>query len=428
MKQPFVELNELKSRIQKLQAKLGDGEVVIFFSNTEQYRNHDSTYPFRQHSDFWYFTGINEAESVLVISKSSQILFIQEKEPTKEIWTGIRNGIDKTMEISGINFVQLNTEFEKFLQKELGKLKKVFVSCENDFNQHYLILQDFVDEQNIETEDTKYLIGDLRMIKSDWEIEQMKIAAQYNVKAHKHILENILPKIKNGELSATEITLEYEIFYQYNKQGLTWAYYPIVASGNNACTLHYEKNSDDFNLSEQILIDAGCEYNYYSSDVTRTYFVDGLATAQREIYDLVKRTCLTVYSELENNFSRYNLYENEQLIIKTLSQGLIDLGLLEGSLEQVLETKSYRKYYMHMGHYLGLDTHDNSQVRRKDDKEQFVNFKPGNVFTVEPALYFNLNNESVPKQYRGIGIRLEDNVVINSQGQVEIITSELPFY
>jgi Xaa-Pro aminopeptidase len=428
MLQPFVPVKEIQDRRKYLQANLHDGEVVIVFSNLEQMRNRDNSYPFRQHSDFWYLTGLNEADSVLIISQTETVLFVQAKDQTKEIWTGVRNGVEQSQAISGIDNVTVNARFEKYLQSNLQQTTKFYISNESQVNPFYRQLQDHLDKFELEIEDTRYLIGDLRMIKSKWEVEQLKIVAKHNILTHQHLLDDVFPRIKSGQLKPSETILEAELLYQYNKQGLTWSYYPVVASGNNACTLHYDKNSASFNLSDGILIDAGCEYNYYASDITRTYFVDGLSTAQREIYDLVKNTCLEVYKAIKNDFSSFNIKENELLIIKILSLGLLDLGILRGSLESVLESKSYRQYYMHSGHFLGLDTHDNSQSRSQLDQQEFVNFTKGSSFTVEPALYFNALDESVPRQYRGIGIRLEDNLVINHSGEVEIITSDLPFY
>ncbi len=458
--QNFVPLDEIEKRRVKLVNLMEPNSVFIVLSGEVQKRNSDVEYPFRQNSDFWYLTGIDEENSALVIVKSQYdtvktIIFGQTKDKLKETWTGERLGLDKMLEISGANEV---CNFEELLQKLSDILKgtsQVYFDYQGDnFVNLRKKIMDLVGESGSDTGVSKKssLLKKLRIIKSPWELEQMRQAARINTLAFSKIKENLEGWFGEKQVIAQpfldsinypetyEYQIEAEILNTYKQNGLTWSYPPIVAGGKNATILHYTKNNNLLKNNKFLLIDAGCEYNYYASDVTRT-FVTGteMSGVQQEIYNLVLKANQAVIEELIKVFGSKNkvdlnngggvvevqdkiltLQSLHELAVKVLCEGLINLNLLEGTLEENLKKSDYKKYYMHgTSHWLGLDVHDAGDYR--DTQGQPLQLKSGMVFTVEPGLYFDANDETIPAELRGLGVRIEDDIAITDHG-VEVLT------
>jgi len=295
-------------------------------------------------------------------------------------------------------------------------------------------LEDLFIDQQISIKPEQDLTAELRMYKSEWEIEQMQNAAQISILAHQRValyLQDYKSDTARSPLFNTnskknylsEYQLQAILDYTFKENACLEAYPPIVASGNNATTLHYWKNNQKYAQKELVLIDAACEFNYYSSDITRMYSLNKFNEAQQEIYDLVLKTNIEVIELAKTHALKdLTLQKLQQLSNQVLSQGLIDMGILKGNLEHILKKSLFRSFYMHgISHWLGLDTHDQGLCKDADDNPLVL--KPGMSFTVEPGLYFKAEDLSIPEKYRGIGVRIEDNLVLTKDGIINLTQS-----
>jgi Xaa-Pro aminopeptidase len=458
--QKLVPTDELDRRHTRLKNTLPDQAVFVLLAGGIILRNSDVEYPFRQNSDFWYFTGIDEPDCILVCVKTNEkfekILFIPPQNPHKNLWTGRLIDPETAKTLSTVDRVEVITELENIISSYFQEVKNVYFDKNLAKHQLHsdLVYSIITHKTDRQLQSTVPIINKLRIEKSGWEIEQLRQAAQINTLAFSKLNELITTQSSQTFKTAQpyfqdiatpnlwEYQLEAEILCTYRQHNLDWSYPPIVASGKNATILHYTKNNQKIFAGDLILIDAGCEYNYYASDITRTVVAGGsMNTAQQEIYDLVLKANLAVTDKLisifgqkkqslnlENGAGTVELRNGEDitlrglhdLCIRVLSQGLIDLNLLSGSLGEVIETKSYTKYYMHgTSHWLGLDVHDAGDYA--DDQNKPTKLKPGHVFTVEPGIYLPIDDDSIPPELRGIGIRIEDDIVISETG-VEVLT------
>ena len=375
-------------------------------------RNQDVEYPFRQDSSFWYVTGYPEAEAALLIYKSPsgqalQTLFILPKNPEQEIWTGLRLDPEQAKELTGIQQIDIQANLKNIIKKYLTKVQTLYLE-EN--GKKFLATQIFAQDTK-KILDLQPLIARLRLYKDEYEINCLRKASQITVEAHQAAYRQIKPGLY-------EYQIEAELEYYFKKQGLTWAYPSIVASGKNATILHYVRNNQVLQAGQLLLIDAGCEYEYYAGDLTRTVPVSGKFTlAQKSIYQIVLKAQKAAISLTKQRNT--TLIDIHQEVLKILSEGLLDLGLLQGSLSEVLENKAYRRFYMHgTSHWLGLDVHDPGG--NKSDK-----LEPGMVLTIEPGLYLPVDRADIPSEFRGIGIRIEDDILITKEGS-EILTAQMP--
>jgi Xaa-Pro aminopeptidase len=422
--------SELKTRQQKILGLLSKNQALLILSNQVFLRNSDTDYRFRQDSNFWYFTGFDEDKAAVLFLDGKIYLFAKEKDNFSETWTGKITGLERAKSLVNADQVY---PFEKLLEvvkNKAAKFKKIFFDLDgNSFVKLRSQLEELFLDQQIKVKPESDLTAQLRMYKSNWEIEQMQNAAQISMLAHQRIgqyLDNYSSPNKQNFLfqsdknSLSEYQLQAILDYTFKQNACLEAYPPIVASGNNATTLHYWQNNKSFKASDLILIDAACELNYYSSDITRVYCANKFSSAQQEIYDLVLKANKQVI-ELTKNHAQKNitLQQLQLLSNQILSQGLLDLGILKGKIEHILENNSYRNYYMHgISHWLGLDTHD--QGIYKDDSNNPTILKAGMSFTVEPGLYFKAEDQNVPKKYRGLGIRIEDNIVLTESGIINL--------
>ena len=409
--------NRYADRRSKLGAMLPNNSAVVIAGAEVQYRNADSSHAFRQDSNFWYLTGFNEPESTLVLlineSKDVQsIVFVPKKDALKEIWDGYRAGPNGAVKDHGFDLAFDNTEIDKRLPDLLAGYNQVFYPV----GKSQKLDADVIDwiktarskdrhSSPIDIADASSKIGNERLIKDEDEIEIMKKACQISAEAHVEAMKFIKPGMNEQELEA---------FYQYqfSKRGGRFpAYTPIVAGGENACVLHYVENSKALKDGDLVLVDAGCEFELYASDITRTYPINGkFSAAQLAIYEVVlEAQQKSIEAVTVNN----NVMDSQIISEKVITQGLIDLGILNGSMEELHETGAFKDFYMHkIGHWLGIDVHDAGDYT---EDGEYMKFKPGMVTTVEPGIYIS-STANVKDQWKGIGIRIEDNILVTAKG------------
>ena len=425
---------ELIVRRQKIIDNMSNNSVFIMFSAQTIIRNADVEYPFRQDSSFWYITGLNEPNSCVVLSKKNtkieQMIYCQGRDKVKEIWTGRQLDIDEVAEITGIKNVVLFKDLEANTMQVISQILDGVECIYVDLNSNYQNIKDDIQNlisgdhrrsksENITTiQKTSVLINPLRLIKSDWEITQLQLSSDIAIMAHQAICKRI--KVENN---LCENQIEADLYHSFKNQNVNWSYPAIVATGSNACTLHYIQNDQIIKNGDLVLVDAGCEYSYYASDITRCYPAGGkFSDAQKNIYNLVLKAQLGCIAELGRPNATTLSFHNKA--VEILTQGLIDFGILAGNIEENINNKSYSKYFMHgTGHFLGLDVHDVGEYRKLDGTRSDTKLQAGMVLTVEPGLYFGLQDISVPEQYRGIGIRIEDNIVITPTGIINLTTN-----
>ncbi len=425
---------EYRDRRQQLMAKIGNG-TGIFRSAPVAVMHNDVEYAFRQDSDFFYLTGFNEPEAVAVLAphhaEHKFILFVQPKEREKEVWTGYRVGVDAAKEFYGADEAYPIAELDEKLPQYLEKADRIYYHLGRDraFNdtiiKHWQRLMAGYPKRGtgpIAIEDTNPVLHAMRLVKSPAELELLRRAADISVEAHNHAREFAQPGCYEYEIQA-------EIEHIFRKRGGMGPAYPsIVASGANACVLHYIENNRQMQDNDLLLIDAGCCYQYYNGDITRTFPVGGKFTAEQKIlYEIVLEAQLQAIAQVQPG-NPYNLFHDTA--VRVLVEGLMDLGLLAGDIEEIIKEEKYKPFYMHRtGHWLGLDVHDAGVY--KHGEEVWQSLQPGHVLTVEPGLYIGLDVQPVEGQpaiddrWRGIGIRIEDDVLVTESGH-EVLTQAVP--
>ncbi len=405
----MIKEKEYKNRRKKLLSKLSKNSVCIIFSAQNKTRSNDTQYPYRQDSDFYYLTGFKEDNSALVFvknkNKSKVILFVQEKNKELELWTGKRLGTKKAKEQFDIDEVFASKDINKKMKKYIGNSKSLYCDLKSSNKKVKKIIslsKSLKNHDNISS-----LIGKMRLIKSKNEIKIIQKAINITTEAHHYAM-------SRKKIGKREYELQAEIEYIFKKNGAySDAYTSIVACGDSANTLHYISNNKILINYELILIDAGCEYEYYASDITRTIPVNGKFTpAQKDIYQLVLDTQIKIIKMIKPNIKRTKLQKETE---KLLTKGLVKLGILKGSVKKLLKKKKHKAYYPHgIGHWMGLDVHDKAPYLDENKKE--IVLKKGMVLTIEPGLYLNKDDKNIPKKYRGIGIRIEDDILITKGG------------
>jgi Xaa-Pro aminopeptidase len=425
---------EFQQRRQTLMDKIGSG-TAIFRSAPMAVMHNDVEYNFRQDSDFYYLTGFDEPQAVVVLAPHHEehkfILFVQPKDPEKETWTGLRTGVEAAKELHGADIVYPINELDEHLPKYLEKADRLYyrLGRDRDFNQtiltHYQRLLSTYGKRGTgptAIEDSSFILNPLRMVKSATELEHMRKAIAITVEAHNVAREMAAP-------GRYEYEIQSEMEYIFRRNGAQGPAYPsIVASGANACILHYTTNNCQMQDNELLLIDAGCSYNYYNADITRTFPVGKQFTAeQRTLYDLVLAAQLKAIAEIAPG-KPYNCFHDAA--VRVLTEGLVELGLLVGEVDQLIEEEKYKPFYMHRtGHWLGLDVHDAGFY--KIGAESWQTLQSGQVVTVEPGLYIGPDitlaedQPPVPDRWRGIGIRIEDDVLVTDHGH-EVLTAAVP--
>ena len=419
----------LKQRRSELSTLMVNNSILILLSSELQLRNSDVEWPLRQDSSFWYLTGINEEKSALIITKDLEgamttTLFVNIKNLDEQIWTGPVMGADVAAEKSGITEVKAWSELLKLVQEIKVKGQTLYLdqlgsysSIRNQINDQLYNRDAGRRGQPIPTvTKTASLINNLRLYKDELEISQMQEASRINVLAHQHAFQTIKSKIDLGQ-KVFEYEFQAELELVWRQHNCTWSYYPIVASGESSTILHYNLNNKLIDPTSFLLVDAGCEYDYYACDITRCYHFGQPTDAQTQIYNLVKRANLACIDHIASGRADMNSYH--RLAVEVLTAGLTDLGILSGSLESNIADRSCNKYFMHgVGHYLGLDVHDAGSYY--DNQGQSQKITTGMCLTVEPGLYFNKDDSCVPVEFRGIGVRIEDDILKTQDGVINL--------
>jgi len=407
-----------KNRRKKLLDMMEEG-IALVPSGTMMTRSNDTEFPFRQESNFYYLSGFDEPDCLLLLCKKKNqhktIIFLRERDPEMEMWVGKRLGVKAAAKTLGVDeaydIATLEEELPKLLEGYLRLYLDTFV--ENAYiNRVKKVSKELFHKRNIDLSPRSFihlntLIEKQRLVKETFEIDQIKKAMSITTQAHHAAMAMVKPGMKEYEIQAV-------IEYIFKKEGSKHdAYTTIVAGGNNANTLHYVENSMDLNAGELMLIDAGCEWNYYASDITRTTPVSGkFSKPQQALYEGILDAQLKVIGSIKPGISKQLLQEKSEIL---LTQVMIDLGILKGSLDELIEKKVHRKYYPHgVGHWMGLDVHDTCPYKEEDGKE--VLFTEGMILTVEPAIYLPEDDMDIAQAYRGIGIRTEDDILVTSTG------------
>ena len=418
--------NTYSERRDKLGSMLPKNSAVVIAGASTQYRNADSSHAFRQDSNFWYLSGFSEAESTLVLlinekNNVQSIAFVPEKDELKEIWDGYRAGPEGAMKDYGFDLAFNNTEIDQRLPDLLAGHNQVFYPVGKSQTLDADIIEWIKSAKSkdrhssaIDIADASSKVGNQRLIKDEDEIKIMQKACQISAEAHVEAMKFVKPGMTEQEMEA---------FYQYEfskRGGRFSAYTPIVAGGENACVLHYVENSKQLKDGELLLVDAGCEFELYASDITRTYPINGKFTApQLAIYEVVLEAQLKSIEAISTN---NNVMDAQIISEKVITQGLIDLGILQGSMEELHAAGAFKDFYMHkIGHWLGIDVHDAGDYMEDGD---YMKFKPGMVTTVEPGIYIS-SSADVEDKWKGIGIRIEDDILVTAEGN-ENLTAFVP--
>ena len=414
-----------KSRRINLSETLPKNSVLLIPGANTQYRNADSAYAFRQDSNFYYLSGFCEPDSLMAIINNddgiNSIIFVPPKDKLKEIWDGHRAGPIGAVKEFLFDKAYDNSEIDNMMPEILFGCDQVLypIGKKNGFDQKVI---DWTTEasskdrhsKSINILDASSTIGNARLIKDDHEISLIKKACDISAQAHIEAMKNV----KNAE---SEQSIESLYVYEFSKRGGRFpAYTPIVAGGENACVLHYIENNKKLNKNELLLVDAGCEYEMYASDITRTYPISGkFSKEQLEIYKIVLDAMNAAIDKVKEG---NNIMEPQEISEKIITNGLVELGLLHGDPEELHKKGAFKDFYMHkIGHWLGLDVHDAGDYMEGDD---FMKFKPGMITTIEPGIYISRSMD-VDDKWKGIGIRIEDDILVTKDGN-ENLTKKVP--
>ncbi|MEE4637213.1 MAG: aminopeptidase P N-terminal domain-containing protein [Wenzhouxiangella sp.] len=421
----MIRAEEFQTRRTRLLAETGPDSMVIVASARELLRNGDSAYPFRQDSDFWYLTGLDEPEAVLVLipgrDAGEQLLFLRERDPDRERWDGPRLGLDGAREQLGMDDAFPIHDLDEILPGLMEGCERLFhlVGKDPSFDQRVLGWRNQLRARSKgqkgpgEIVSLEHLLHEQRLVKSADEIRCMRRAAAIAGQAMTRAMQRCRPGMTEAEIQA-------ELIHEYQRHDCPPSYLPIVAGGANALVLHYIANNQPLPDDGLLLIDAGCEYNNYAADISRTFPVNGrFSAAQRAIYEIVLASQQAAIDQVRAGRPFQAFHD---AAVEVLTQGLIDLGLLSGSVEDNIEQAHYRRFYMHKtGHWLGLDVHDVGDYRIAGQSRLL---ERNMVVTVEPGLYIGAEDD-IPEPFRNIGIRIEDDVRVTAE-TAEVLTRAVP--
>lgn len=419
---------DFSSRRKILSDQVLDDSVIVLASASLKTRNSDADYPYRQDSSFYYLSGFNEPDSLIVIRPSAKdnkyIIFCRDRDPLREQWDGFRAGQEGAMQLHGADAAYSYSKLGELMPTLLDGAKNVYYSMSSPNgieeslskwigNVRANARAGSVAPQSLLSVDA--LLHEMRLRKSSEEVDLMKTAGKITTDAHIRAMESVKPGMY-------EYQLEAEYLHTFMKGGArNPAYNSIVGGGNNACILHYVENNSQLNDGDLVLIDAGCEFEHYASDVTRTFPVNGKFTAeQKAVYEVV----LEAHRESMAEVRPGNQWDKpHQRSVEVITEGLVSLGLLEGNATDAIAKADYSKFYMHrVGHWLGMDVHDVGDYKIDG---QWRDLEPGMVLTIEPGIYILDSIEGIDDRWKGIGIRIEDDVLVTDSG-FEILTPEAP--
>lgn len=423
----MINITEYKARRKQVANKIGSTGIFILFSAKELLRNGDAFYPYRQNSDFYYLTGFEEPESIMVIlpnhPEGEFILFNRIRDPEFETWDGPRAGQLGACEIYGADRAFPIHEFNTMLPTLLDGREAVYYPFGVKLNDELITSGINQLKRNIRKGmiapsalfDATSIVHEMRLFKSNAERAVMQKAADITTKAHLRAMSICKPGMYEYELEAA-------LTYEFQRQGARHpAYSSIVGAGKNSCVLHYVDNRDKIEDNTVVLIDAGAEYQNYASDVTRTFPANGRFSAeQKAVYEIVLAAQKAAIDYIRPGKI---MVDTQTVVLSVLVQGLVDLGLLKGNVDSLIEQKAYLPFYMHRpGHWLGLDVHDAGSYQ-VDGKWRTI--ESSMVFTVEPGLYIASSIQGVPERFHHIGVRIEDDIYVTDAG-CEVLTKALP--
>ena len=406
---------------------LEDSAIIVSAASVKS-RISDTEYSYRQDSNFYYLSGYEEPESLILIrpnqDKERFIIFCRDRDPLREQWDGFRTGQEGVIQDYGADAAYSINSIDEIMPKLLEGAKNIYFSmsapCGVDAK-----ISSWVEDirkntrsgaeppQNLLSLDS--ILHEMRLIKESDEMDLMKQAANITTEAHIRAMQSVRPGMY-------EYQLEAEYLYAFNKNGArSPAYNSIVGGGNNSCILHYVENNAELQDGDLVLVDAGCEYQYYASDVTRTFPVNGkFSPEQREIYSIVLEAHKQSMEQAKPG-NKWNLMHEKS--VEVIVEGLLSIGLLQGSKDEIIDKGEYSKFYMHrIGHWLGMDVHDVGSYKQDGDWRPL---EEGMVMTVEPGIYILDSMEDVDDKWKGIGVRIEDDIAITDSG-FEILTPDVP--
>ena len=417
------------ARRARLMERVGPTAAVLIVAYPERNRSNDTYFPYRPSSDLWYLTGFEEPEAAVLLLPGHEehpfVLFLRERNLKMEIWDGPRVGTERAREMVGADkaftFDQLGEELPKLLAGRsslyysLGLEPTVDEIVLRSYRKALRTARGRARAPNSIIEPGEAL-HEMRLIKSPEEIEGLRLAGSVSAAGH-------LRGMRVTKPGMTEFELQAEIEHVFRQQGARSPGYPsIVGAGTNACVLHYVDNRDTLQDGDLVLVDAGAEVDYYTGDITRTWPVSGEFNGfQRTIYDLVLRAQMEAISIVRPGVAWHEIHE---CTVQVITEGLVDLGILEGPVEKAIEDNTFKKYFMHgTGHWLGIDVHDVGHY--VDDEYASRPLEPGMVFTIEPGIYFHPEQDGVHPDYVGIGVRIEDDILVTADG-CEVLTAAAP--
>ena len=406
---------------------LEDSAIIVSAASVKS-RISDTEYSYRQDSNFYYLSGYEEPESLILIrpnqDKERFIIFCRDRDPLREQWDGFRTGQEGVIQDYGADAAYSINSIDEIMPKLLEGAKNIYFSmsapCGVDAK-----ISSWVEDirkntrsgaeppQNLLSLDS--ILHEMRLIKESDEMDLMKQAANITTEAHIRAMQSVRPGMY-------EYQLEAEYLYAFNKNGArSPAYNSIVGGGNNSCILHYVENNAELQDGDLVLVDAGCEYQYYASDVTRTFPVNGkFSPEQKEIYSIVLEAHKQSMEQAKPG-NKWNLMHEKS--VEVIVEGLLSIGLLQGSRDEIIDKGEYSKFYMHrIGHWLGMDVHDVGSYKQDGDWRPL---EEGMVMTVEPGIYILDSMEGVDDKWKGIGVRIEDDIAITESG-FEILTPDVP--
>ena len=410
---------------------IGKDSIAIIPAAHEVTRSYDTEFKFHQDPDFYYLTGFPEPDAIAVIAPSNKknpyTLFVRPRDPLMETWYGRREGTDGAVKNYGVDKALPIEKFEQELAKMINGHEKLYYRFGVDNRLDQIILQ-YLSGQRFRRLKTAYpphtivdptiLIHEMRLHKTEEEIEIMQQSADIAAEAHVLAMQSAKPGMNESQIEAI-------IEHHFRMKGASGvAYNSIVGGGDNACILHYVENNCPLKDGDLLLVDAGANYKGYASDITRTFPVSGRFTnAQREVYDTVLEVEIAC---LEATKKGNTIKQRQDLSIELLTEGMKRLGILKGKTQDLIKKKAFMKYYMHgVGHFLGLDVHDAGRYFTDHKIKNSRPFEPGMVLTVEPGLYIPPDDKDAPAKYRGIGVRIEDDVLVTEDGNVNL-TAKCP--
>ncbi|TEU30060.1 Xaa-Pro aminopeptidase [Alkanindiges illinoisensis] len=410
----------------RLLEQMGDDAIAIIATRAEMYRNRDADYKFRADSSFYYLTGFAEPEAVAVLQTGSDqpyTLFCRERNREMEIWNGLRAGTEGALSQYATDQAFTIEQLDEQIISLLSGKKRLYVRLGQDAAFDLRVtgwLKKIAANQRqggqglVEIIQLDSLLDEMRLFKDTHEIDLMRRAAQISAQAHVRAMQQVKPGMM-------EYQLEAELLYIFAQNGCQTAYNSIVGGGANGCILHYVENNQPLKDGDLVLIDAGAELDHYAADITRTFPVNGkFSPEQKALYELVLKAQLAAI-EATKPGNHYRL--PHETAVQILTEGLVELGLLQGDVDELIASEAYRQFYMHgTGHWLGMDVHDVGSYKLNNEWRPY---QPGMVVTVEPGLYIAPDDDSVDARWRGIGIRIEDDVLVTESGN-EVLTCDVP--